>query len=196
MLGDPLHQVPAIGPIDPDQAELFTGPAQLRKEEACPCGVRHRGGGDDHGQEQAQGIDQEVPFASFDLFPTVVATLSAQLRRLDALAVETARRGVFMTPRLLADLGAEGVVEALPVPAVSPLAEVPVHTGPLRVLMGEHAPFDAPVDDIKHGIDHRAHLQFAVAPPGLGGGIKYLIQSHSASVRSVGYGLAFIPRVY
>src|SRR5262245_65824420 len=33
-------------------------------------------------------------------------------------------------------------------------------------------------------------------PPGLGDGSKSLIRSHSASVRSVGYGLAFIPTVY
>src|SRR5215217_3255313 len=33
-------------------------------------------------------------------------------------------------------------------------------------------------------------------PPDLGGGIKSLIQSHSASVRSVGYGVAVIPPVY
>src|SRR5262245_18582939 len=33
-------------------------------------------------------------------------------------------------------------------------------------------------------------------PPGWGGGIKSLIQSHSASVRSVGYGFAAIPIVY
>jgi hypothetical protein len=30
--------------------------------------------------------------------------------------------------------------------------------------MGEHAPFDAPVDDIKNGIDHCSHIQRAVAP--------------------------------
>src|SRR5215212_11083681 len=33
-------------------------------------------------------------------------------------------------------------------------------------------------------------------PPGFGGGIKSLIRSHAASVRSVGYGLTFIPRWY
>src|SRR4029450_11544372 len=33
-------------------------------------------------------------------------------------------------------------------------------------------------------------------PPGLGGGSEFLIRSHSASVRSVGYGLAVIPPVY
>jgi len=35
--------------------------------------------------------------------------------------------------------------------------------------MGEHAPFDAPIDDIKNGIDHRPHLQLAVAPTRLWG---------------------------
>ena len=96
--------------------------------------------------------------------------------------------------------------------------------------MGEHAPFDAPIDDIKNGIDHRPHLQLAVAPTRLWGWnqifdntisnkylcillkclqrrigvllwvaylfIRFGIRSHSASVRSVGYGVVFIPRVY
>jgi len=30
--------------------------------------------------------------------------------------------------------------------------------------MGEHAPFDAPVDDIKYGIDHRSHIKRAGTP--------------------------------
>ena len=34
--------------------------------------------------------------------------------------------------------------------------------------MGEHTPFDAPIDDIKDGIDHRPHLQHAVPPTRLG----------------------------
>src|SRR5215469_12530503 len=33
-------------------------------------------------------------------------------------------------------------------------------------------------------------------PPGLGGGIKSLISSHSVSVRSVGYGVAVMPIMY
>ena len=36
--------------------------------------------------------------------------------------------------------------------------------------MREHAPFDAPVNDIKDRIDHRPHLQLAVAPTRLGWG--------------------------
>ena len=44
----------------------------------------------------------------------------------------------------------------------------PVHTGPLWLFMREPALFDASVDDIKHGIDHRSHSQLAVAPTRLG----------------------------
>jgi hypothetical protein len=35
--------------------------------------------------------------------------------------------------------------------------------------MGEHAPLAAPVDARKNGIDHRAHIQLAVAPTWLRG---------------------------
>jgi len=34
--------------------------------------------------------------------------------------------------------------------------------------MGEQAPFDAPVDDIENGIDHRPHIEFAAASTRLG----------------------------
>ena len=36
--------------------------------------------------------------------------------------------------------------------------------------MGEQAPCDAPVDDIKNSIDHRPHIKRAVAPTRLGWG--------------------------
>jgi hypothetical protein len=73
-----------------------------------------------------------------------------------------------MASCLLTHLGAQRVVETLPVSAVTPLAKIPVHTGPLGILMREHAPFDAPVNDIKDGIDHRPHIELAVAPARFG----------------------------
>src|SRR5437870_7478400 len=100
-----------------------------------------------------------MAFAPFNVFAFVVAALPSQLRGLDALTVDAARRRVLVTARLLAHPGAQGVVETLPVPAVTPLAEIPVHTGPLRILMGEQAPFDAPIDDIEDDMDNRPHLK-------------------------------------
>ena len=136
--GRPTRQLPTIGPIDPDQPELFTRPAEPGEEETRPSRVRHRGRCDDHGQHEPQRIDQQMAFAPFDLFAAIVTTLPAQLRGLDALAIQTAGGGVFVVALLLAHLGTQGVVEALPVPAVTPLVEIPVHALPLRILMGEH----------------------------------------------------------
>ena len=64
-----------------------------------------------------------------------------------------------MAACLLAHLGAQGIMEPLPVAAVTPLAEVPIDTWPFGVLMGEHAPFDAPINHIKDRIDHCTHIQ-------------------------------------
>jgi len=168
MVAHPLDSLAAIGAIDPEQPQLFTGAAEPPKEQAGPRGVGHGGRRDQHGHQEPQRIDHQMAFAAFDVFAFVVAALSSQFRRLDTLAVETTSRGMFVAPRLLAPLGAEGIVEALPGLAVAPLAEIPVHTGPLWILMGEHPPFDAPVNDIKNGIDHRPHIQRAVAPTWLG----------------------------
>src|SRR5262245_51097599 len=168
MVAYPVHQLPPIGPIDPEQSQLFTGAAQPGEEEPGPRRVRDGGSRDDHGHQEPQRIDQQMPFAPFDIFAFVRAALPSQFRGFDALAVDTARRRVFVPSRLLAHLGADGIMETLPGPAVAPLTEIPIDTGPLRILMGEHAPFDAPIDDIKNGIDHRAHIQRAVAPTRLG----------------------------
>jgi len=164
----PCHQLSPIAPIDPEQPQLCTGAAESRKAQAGPRWVGDRGGRDKHGHQEPERIDQQRAFAPFDVFALVVAALPSQFRGLDALTVETAGRGMFVAPGLLAPVGAQGVVEALPVPTVTPVADILVHTGPLRILMGEHAPFDAPVNDIKNGIDHRPHIQLAGAPTRLG----------------------------
>ena len=77
-----------------------------------------------------------MALAPFDVFAFVIAAFASECSGLDTLAVDAARRWVRVTPRLLAYLGAQGVVEALPGPAVTPLAAIPVHTGPFRVSCG------------------------------------------------------------
>src|SRR5215510_10148606 len=163
MLAHPCHQLSPIAPITLEQPPFFTGAAEPCQQQAGPSGVGHRSSCDQYSHQEAQGINQQMAFVPFDVFAFVVAAFPTQFRGLDTLAVEAASRGMFVASSLLAHLGAQGVVEALPVSAVAPLTEIPVHTGPLWILMGEHAPFDAPVNDIKNGIEHRPHIQFAVA---------------------------------
>ena len=168
MLAHLLDQLAAIGAIDPEQPQLFTGAAEPRKEQAGPRGVGHGGCRDQHGHQEPQRIDEEMPFAPFDVFAFVVAAFPSQFRGLDALAIKAAGRGMFVAPSLLAHLGTQRVVKPLPVPTIAPLVEIPVHTGPLGILMGEHPPFDAPIDDIKKRIDDRPHIQLAGAPTRFG----------------------------
>src|SRR5215475_13600469 len=124
MLAHPCHQLPPIGPSDPEQTQLFTGPAASGQEQARPSRVRHRGGRDDEGQEESQRIHQDMPFAAFDIFAFIVAPLAPECGRLPTLAIEAASGGVFVASCLLAYLGAQGIVEPLPVPTVTPLAEI------------------------------------------------------------------------
>ena len=88
MLGDPLHQLPTIGPVDPEQPQLVTGPAEPGKEQASPRWVGDRGGRHDHGHQEPQRIDEEMSLAAFDLCPTIVAALATQFGGLDTLAVQ------------------------------------------------------------------------------------------------------------
>src|SRR5262245_48957006 len=159
MPGHPLHSLPAISAIDPEQPYLFTGTAEMSTEEASSSWVRHGGGRDDNGHQEPEGIDQHVTFTAFHVFAFVVAALSSQLCSLDALAVEAASSGMFVSAFVLADLGTHGIVEALPVAAVAPLRKVPIEAIVVGIRMSEHAPLDPPVNDIKDGIDDGSHIE-------------------------------------
>src|SRR6516165_4170592 len=120
MLGDPFHQLAAIGAIDPDQPQLFAGSTKPGTQEPSACGVGDRGGSDDHSHEPPQGSDQQMPFTAFDFFAAIVATLSTQFCGLDTLAVQSPRGGMLVTACLLAPLGAPGVMHPLPVTTITP----------------------------------------------------------------------------
>ena len=170
MLGDPLYQLPTLGPVAPEQPQLCTGPAEPGQEQARPCRVGDRGGRHDHGQQAPQRSDEPRSLAAFALLPTLVAALSPQCGGRDALAVPRPRGGMRVTAFLVADLGAQGIMEPLPVPAGTPWAEVPRDTQPLGVRVGQHAPWDASVDHIKNRMDHRAPIQCTRVSPRFGGG--------------------------
>ena len=79
-----------------------------------------------------------MPFSAFDLFARIVAALAGDVGRLDALAVQTTGGGMLLMPAgLLAYLGAQGIVQALPVTAVTPLPKVMIDAFPIRILPGQ-----------------------------------------------------------
>ena len=168
MVAHPGYPLPPIAPIHPEQPQFFPGAAELGTKEASASGVGDRGRGDDDGHQKPQCIDAHVPLTALDVVACIIAALASEGSGLDALAIPTASCGVCMVACLLTHLGAQGLVEALPVAPGAPLAEIPVHTGPLWIFMGQHPPCDAHVDDIKERMDSRPHLQLAVAPTRLG----------------------------
>ena len=69
----PLDQVPGVSPIGPDQLEPGELPDQFGQHQFGPVAILDVGGVDDHGQDQAQGVYDDVPLASLDLLAGVVA---------------------------------------------------------------------------------------------------------------------------
>src|SRR5262245_5058002 len=109
MQQDPSHQLPPIIAINPEAAQFLAAPAQPLKQQSSPSRVRNRGGSDNDGQQQAQGIDQQMSFAPVDLFALVIAPNTGDLSGFDALAVQTAGGRVLVTPRLSSNLGSQAV---------------------------------------------------------------------------------------
>ena len=159
MLTDPSQQMASVGAIDPNAAQFLASAAQLLKQQACSGRVRDRGGGDDHGQQQAQGIDQQMSLASVDLFAAVVAPDARHLGRLDALAIQASRGRVLMTTSATAHLGSDRVMDALPAAILPPQAKVMVDTFPVRVVCGQHPPLCARDHNVQHRVNDLAHVQ-------------------------------------
>src|SRR5450759_2389176 len=91
---------------------------------------------DDHEQDQAHHIDEQVSLPSGDLLRSVVASGPSLLRRLDRLAVHYRRAGLRFSPCLDADHLTQLVVDASPRPVVAPQPEVIVDCTPRRKVVG------------------------------------------------------------
>ena len=79
----------------------------------------------------------------------------------DTLAIQAARRWVFVSSLFATHFGSEGIVELLPGAIVTPNSEIVVHTLPFRIFSGQHPPLDAPHDKVQNGIDDLSHIQTA-----------------------------------
>ena len=70
---DPVYEWSSIGPISPDMPQPRKLVPQDRQDTFRPIAVLHIGGRDDDGQEQAEGIDQDMPLASLDVLVRIIA---------------------------------------------------------------------------------------------------------------------------
>ena len=159
----PGKQGTTIAAINPHPAEFFICTREVAQQQFGPIPILHGCHCDNHHHEEAQRINQDMPFTPLDLFPGIVAAWSRNRRRFDALTVQTASGRVFMASRSSPHLGAEGVVNALPDPIVTPLAKIMIDALPRRIVFGEHAPLNAAHHHVQKGIDHHAHVHTARA---------------------------------
>ena len=121
MQSHPRHQLATIGPIDPDEAQLFARPIQALEEKPRPVTFLHRGGGHHDYQKQSQGVHQQMALTPLDLLARIIATNTPNLGSLDALAIQASCRRMFVPSLSLPYPSAQRVVDTLPLPALTPL---------------------------------------------------------------------------
>jgi hypothetical protein len=155
---NPREQLSTIGPINPDPPQLFACPAEPAQEKFRAIPILGRCCGDDHGQEQAHRINEDMPLSSRDLFAGIIPAHTRYGGRFDTLTIETASGWVFVPACLSPHRRPQRVMNALPRAIIAPAAEIIIHTLPMGVLLWEHPPLDTAHDDIHEGIDDLAHI--------------------------------------
>src|SRR5215813_13097669 len=104
-------------------------------------------------QEQAQGIHEQMAFASIDLLATIVAVRARALSRPDRLTSNAGRAGGRLPPCTLAHLLPQGRVEPLPGAIKTPFSEIVIPRRPGWKLTRQEAPLAATAQHVEEGIE-------------------------------------------
>jgi len=158
--------VPGITAIDPQEAKPnkpAQHPAQDRLAAVALGGV---GRGDDHAQDQAQGIHQQIALAAFDALASVETHRAAMTGGLDALAIQYRGRGLAALAVRLPHQDPQGIIEGCPKMTELPAAEDIIDRLPRWQISGQIPPLDAPFDDIEDGIEHLTQVGARPTPFG------------------------------
>jgi len=78
--GGPGGQGAGVSGVGPDQAHMAAGAVGVPQQRPGRVAVLDGGGGDDHVQDQAGGIDGDVPLAAVDLLGVVPAPAGLRAR--------------------------------------------------------------------------------------------------------------------
>jgi hypothetical protein len=109
-----------------------------------------------------------VALTAVDVFSGVIAAFPRHLRGLDTLCIQAANVGMLMTFSVLPNLSAERIMDTLPDAIVPPCPEIPIDTGPVGEVMGEHPPLNSTHGHVENRVDNLAHIQCTMSPPWLG----------------------------
>src|SRR5690349_5228740 len=81
----------------------------------------------EHTQQQAIGVNQNMPFASVHFFSGVIPTVATCFCGFDALTINHCDAWLTLTPELLAYILAQAIVDTLPCLIVTPFVEIVAH---------------------------------------------------------------------
>ena len=157
-LGRQTHQLSHITSIGPDVFDFSASPLaeECGQQWLGPIAVLDVGRQDHHLEEQADGVDQDMPLASVDFLARVVAPLVAGFGTLHALAVDDGRAGLGFASLYPAQVFPQMGVNLLPQTIVLPQPEVMVGGAPRSEVLRQIAPLTASLDDIENPVDQFA----------------------------------------
>ena len=104
-----------------------------------------------------------MTLSSLDPLAGIVPNLAPMPVRLDALAGQDCRRGLFSSTLFQADAGPEGIVESAPSLVESPSTENMVDSLPTGIGRGEQAPGNSSFENIEDGVDHQSPVRWRSA---------------------------------
>src|SRR6266498_592942 len=159
VIADPLLKgLPGVAAVYPELSQLGEPSCDPLQNLLSPVSLRTTGRGNDHAQQQSQGIHQNVPLASADLFAGIKTDLAPVAVGFDALAIQYGSAGLGIALFVVTNAGTQGIIESRPSVAHAPRAENMVDGFPRRVVLGQKAPWNAAFEDIQDCIDHAAAI--------------------------------------
>jgi len=165
----PLDQRSVIVALRPQQPQPGEAMRQWGQHPACPLRIRHLRRMDHHGQQQTQGIDDEMAFPAGDLLPSVLPAVPSLFHSFDGLTVDAARTGSGIASFGLVHLGPQGLVDAFQGAILPPPTEIVVNGSPRGEVVGQHPPGTAAAQHIQEGIDDRPQVDGAGSASRFGG---------------------------
>jgi len=115
--------------------------------------------GDDHRDQQAERIDQQMSLAPLDFLAPVVAALrAADLGGLRRLAVDARGAGRRFATGFDADSRSQRVHHRLPHAIVAPLGEVVVDRALRQQVVRQHVPLAARAIEVQQSVHHFPHV--------------------------------------
>src|SRR6266566_725455 len=164
MLFDPDTPGSGVAIVDPDLLYTRELAFDWLQEQRDALSILDIGSVDHHFEQQSQCIDQNVPFASRELFATIIAMRPAPLGGFHRLTVENGRTWGRLPSTLHPKPLPQRFHHPFPNAGVAPLTKVVIHGRPGGIFMGQQAPGPSTAQHIKDPIENLSHIH-ASRPP-------------------------------